>query len=145
MKRTTSLLSGIASIAVCLVITSSVQASALDRVRLRVSTQAIDGSLLFATADGGWVWRCRLTGNRTCSLTAERGQTIVVTAQNGASSTFNAWDGACAAARTQPTCTLQLNNSLVSATARFWPLRLWMPAFGRGYLGLERYPDEAPL
>jgi hypothetical protein len=133
-----------ASIALCLTLgTAGSQAAAADQVSVAVSTRSIDGALLFSTPTG-WSWRCVVSGNSLCSVNTARGQVITVTAENGAASSFYAWDGACAGSGTQPTCTLQMNDSQ-AATARFSPLRLWLPAFGRGYISVERYPDGARL
>lgn len=133
-----------AGIALCLSLSAAGSgAAAADQVRLTVSTQSIDGALLFSTASG-WSWRCAFSGNRACSVNTQRGQAITVTAENGAGSSFLAWDGACARSGTQPTCALQMNDSL-AVTARFSPLRLWLPAFGRGYISVERYPDGAGI
>jgi hypothetical protein len=119
-------------------------ARAADQVNLAVYTRSIDGSLLFSTPTG-WSWRCLISGSRTCSVNTARGQVITITAENGASSSFQGWDGACAGYGAQPACTLQVNDNQVAATARFSPLRLWLPAFGRGYISVERYPDGARL
>ena len=133
-----------AGVALCLsTVISGSQAASADQVSLAVSTRSIDGALLFSTPTG-WSWRCVASGSRLCSVTTARGQVITVTAENGAASSFYAWDGACAGNGSQPACTLQMNDSQ-AATARFSPLRLWLPAFGRGYISVERYPDGARL
>ena len=133
-----------AGVALCFsTVISGSQAAAADQVNLTVSTRSIDGALLFSTPTG-WSSRCVVSGNSLCSFNMARGQVITVTAENGAASSFLAWDGACAGSGTQPTCTLQMNDSQ-AATARFSPLRLWLPAFGRGYISVERYPDGPRL
>jgi hypothetical protein len=132
-----------ASVALCFSLVAGSQAATADQVTLAVTARSIDGALLFSTA-GGWSWRCALSGDRICSVNTTRGQVITVTAENGAASSFYAWDGACAGSGSQPTCTLQMNDTQ-SFTARFSPLRLWLPVFGEGYISVERYPDGARL
>jgi hypothetical protein len=136
MSRKLLVLATAAIVALCFAfVTSGSQAATADQVTLTVYARSIDGALLFSKADG-WSWRCMASGNRECSVNTARGQVITVSAENGAASSFLTWDGACAGSGRQPTCTLQINDS-VSVTARFSPLRLSYPVFGQGYVIVE--------
>jgi hypothetical protein len=118
-----------AGVVLCLGLGSSgSQAATADTVQLRVEAPSIDGAVQFSDASG-WSWRC---SSGVCTVTTARGNTLTVTAVNGGASTFQGWGGACAQNGAQPACTLQLNDSLVSVTARFARQRLWLPAFGGG-------------
>jgi hypothetical protein len=133
-----------ASVVVCAAfVTSDSNGATADQVRLTVQTRSIDGALLFSSTSG-WSWRCILSENRTCSVNTERGRMITVTAENGAASSFYAWDGLCAGYGSQPTCAVQMNQNL-SVAARFSPLRLRIPVFGRGSISVERYPSRTRL
>jgi hypothetical protein len=114
---------------------SGAGATDADQVALVVDARAIDGSLLFSTADG-WQWRCSIDGAKRCTVRVSRGSAITVTAESGARSSFLRWDDGCVGYAARPACTLQPNAD-VYATARFSPLRLSLPVFGRGYVLVE--------
>jgi hypothetical protein len=133
------LLATAASVVVCAAfVTSGSNAAAADTVRLTVQTRSIDGALLFSSSSG-WSWRCTVSENRTCYVNTERGRMITVTAENGAASSFYAWDGICALYGSQPTCGVQMNDN-ISVMARFSPLRLRLPVFGRGIIAADHGP-----
>ena len=141
-ERTTSrtpllLVTTIVSIALALGLAGSgAGATGADQVVLTVNARAIDGSLLFSTA-AGWQWRCTVPGSQTCTVRTQRGSAITITGENGARSSFLRWDDGCAAYGARPACTLQLNADQTSVTARFSPLRLSLPIFGRGSVSVE--------
>jgi hypothetical protein len=119
---------------------SGSRAATLDRVQLRVQAPSIDGSLQFASSSG-WTWSCT---SPVCTVNTSRGNTLTVTAISGGASSFQWWGGACAASGTQPTCTIQVNDDLVNATARFSRLRLWLPTFGPGTVSVSSPQGGAP-
>jgi hypothetical protein len=143
MNRKPLVLAIAASVVVCAAfVTSGSNAAATDIVQLRVESASIDAALRFSTPSG-WSWRC--TSTIACAVNVARGTLVTVVAENGAASRFQAWEGACGASGAQPTCIIQVNeNALV--TARFSPLRLWLPAFGGGSITWEPVrPGGAPL
>ena len=137
-KRTPLLLlATMVSIALALGLAGSgASATDADQVTLVVDARAIDGSLLF-TAAGGWQWRCTVSGGVRCTVPAPRGTVITITGEHGTRSSFLRWDDACAGYGTRPACTLQLNENQTYVNARFSPLRLSLPVFGRGYVLVE--------
>jgi List-Bact-rpt repeat protein len=110
-------------------------ATGADQVALVVDARAIDGSLLFSTA-AGWQWRCTVPGAQRCTVRAARGAVISIAGESGARSSFLRWEDGCAGYGTQSACTLQLNADAY-VTARFSPLRLSLPVFGRGSVLVE--------
>jgi Divergent InlB B-repeat domain len=104
-----------------------------DPVVLRVEATAIDGALNFSNSNG-WSWRCNVPA--LCTVRPQRGEVITITAEDGAASTFQRWDGACGPSA-NATCTLRVNENEVLVQARFSPLRLSLPAFGGGTIAVE--------
>ena len=126
-----------ACVAICLALPSGARAVVTDQVTLTVYGRTIDGMLRFSDPTG-WSWQCGGSGPVTCTVPSERGRTVTVTAQSGASSSWWAWDGLCASSG--PTCTLRVNTD-VTVTATF-SARLYLTSFGPGSISRAKYPDD---
>jgi hypothetical protein len=102
-----------------------------DPMPLNVSLPSIDGWIHIAGE--GARWRC----NNSCRVNYPRGSTVTLTVENGPGSTFSSWDGACAAFGSQPTCSLTMASGVTGDEVyvrALYRLRMWLPAFGDGYI-----------
>jgi hypothetical protein len=109
-------------------------------LRLNLSMPSIDGWIHIAGESARW--KC----HDSCQVDYPSGSTVTLTVENGPGSTFSSWDGACARYGSQPTCTVTMTPGVtgdeVYVRARYW-LRVWLPAFGDGYIRAETR-DYAP-
>jgi List-Bact-rpt repeat protein len=121
----------LAAVALAVIASPGSHAAGGDPMPLNVSLPSIDGWI--HVAGEGARWRC----HNTCQVKYPRGSTVTLTVENGPGSTFSSWDGACASYGSQPTCTVTMAGGVtgdeVYVRARYW-MRLWLPAFGDGYI-----------
>jgi hypothetical protein len=116
-------------------VTADSKAVAADSVVLQVDAPRIDGAVQFSAPSApGWSWRCTRT---SCKVGAARGTVFTIVAEDGATSRFLRWEGACASNGAGNTCTVAADTDVTYVKAEYSRPRLWLAAFGAGSIVVE--------
>lgn len=141
MTRTLIALLASTTLAVAFAGVVTASSRAAGSIDLQLTMRSIDGAVRVGYTDGGWSSRCAGAG---CTWRGfPRDHLVTLVAEDGASSRFHSWSGACSPYGTARTCTIRM-SATVAVTARYTPWRLWLHAFGAGSITVEPLPGTAP-
>jgi hypothetical protein len=121
-------------------VTSSSEAARADVVQLRIEASSIDGAVRVSTA-GGWSARCV---GAVCIARFTRGTVVSLLAEDGATSRFLRWEGACGLSGANRTCTIAADADVTYVKAQFSRPRLRLVTFGAGSIIVESATPGLP-